>query len=190
MILRRLLEQAVFDNAMARLDESLAEQGIVRPAAADRAIVFIDLSGFTALTETEGDARAATLGSRFVELVQEAALHHAGRLVKMLGDGAMLHFRRPEDAVAAALAIVAGAPAHGLPPARAGIATGPVIGRDGDYFGRTVNVAARLADAVPAGGVWLDATTAAQAGRPLQPAGRRVLKGLLEPVEVFGVVSP
>jgi adenylate cyclase len=187
LILRRLLEQAVFDNAMARLDESLAEQGITRPASADRTIAFIDLSGFTALTEAEGDARAATLGSRFVELVQEAALHHAGRLVKLLGDGAMLHFRRPEDAVAAALAIIAGAPGHGLPPARAGIATGPVIGRDGDYFGRTVNMAARLADAVPAGGIWLDAATAAHAGRPLVPAGRRSLKGLVEPVEVFGL---
>ncbi len=193
LILRRLLEQTVFDNAMARLDESLAEQGIRRPAAADRTIVFIDLSGFTALTETEGDARAATLGSHFVELVQEAAIHHAGRLVKLLGDGAMLHFRRADDAVAAALAIVAGAPGHNLPPARAGIATGPVVGRDGDYFGRTVNIAARLADAVPAGGVWLDAATAAHAGMRLEPAGRRVLKGMLEPVEVFGVagaVSP
>ncbi len=187
LILRRLLEQAVFDNAMARLDESLAEQGIVRPAAAARTIVFIDLSSFTALTETEGDTMAATLGGRFVELVQETVLHHSGRLVKLLGDGAMLHFRRPEHAVAAALAIVAGASAHDLPPARAGIATGPVVGRDGDYFGRTVNIAARLADVVPAGAVWLDAATAANAGRPLEPAGRRALKGLLEPVEVFGV---
>ncbi len=189
LILRRLLEQAVFDNAVARLDESLAEQGIARPAAAERTIVFVDLSGFTALTEAEGDARAAMLGSRLVELVQEAATHHAGRLVKLLGDGAMLHFRRPGDAVAAALAIVRDAAGHGLPPARAGIATGPVAGRDGDYFGRTVNVAARLADAAPAGGVWLDAATAAAAGRTLAPAGRRSLKGLLEPVEVFAVAG-
>jgi adenylate cyclase len=65
--------------------------------------------------------------------------------VKSLGDGVMLFFTEPAAAVRFALRMVEEVPAADLPPAHAGIDAGPVIFQDGDYFGRTVNLAARIA---------------------------------------------
>ena len=66
--------------------------------------------------------------------------------MKWLGDGVMFYFREPTDAVLAALDMVEGVASHDLPPARVGLHAGPVVFQDGDYFGRTVNLAARIAD--------------------------------------------
>ena len=78
----------------------------------------------------------------------------------------------------------------GLSPARAGMAEGPVIQRDGDYFGRTVNLAARLVDRAPPGQVIVAAETAAQIGDEglvLHEAGVHELAGLPNPMPVFRV---
>jgi adenylate cyclase len=66
--------------------------------------------------------------------------------VKWLGDGVMFYFREPAAAVLAAVEMVEAVGSHGLPPAHVGIHAGPVIFQDGDYFGRTVNLAARIAE--------------------------------------------
>jgi class 3 adenylate cyclase len=66
--------------------------------------------------------------------------------VKWLGDGARFYFREPADAVLAALEMTALVERHGLPPAHVGIHAGPVVFQEGDDFGRTVNVAARIAE--------------------------------------------
>jgi adenylate cyclase len=66
--------------------------------------------------------------------------------VKWLGDGVMFYFGEPGHGVLAALEMVEGAATQGLPPARVGIHAGPVVFQEGDYFGRTVNIAARIAD--------------------------------------------
>lgn len=58
----------------------------------------------------------------------------------------MLHFREPGQAVAAALDLVDATPMAGLPPSRVGMTSGPVVYRDGDYFGRAVNMASRITD--------------------------------------------
>ncbi len=84
---------------------------------------------------------AAVLG----ELVQRSANDHGGRPVKWLGDGVMLYFTRPEEAVMSALELAERVPGAGLPQTHTGIDAGPVIVQDGDYFGRTVNTAARIA---------------------------------------------
>ena len=63
----------------------------------------------------------------------------------MLGDGVCFHFRDPRDAVLASLEIVRSVGPRGLPPAHIGVNAGPVIYDEGDYFGRTVNIAARIA---------------------------------------------
>jgi adenylate cyclase len=57
----------------------------------------------------------------------------------------MFFFKRPREAVLSALEMVQKAPAAGLPPAHVGIHAGPIVVQDGDYFGRTVNLAARIA---------------------------------------------
>jgi class 3 adenylate cyclase len=142
---RRLLEQLVYDNLVARFEEALDATRATRARSAPhQAICFVDLSGFTARTESLGDDEAASVGSALTEIAQAQSTIHRGSLVKPLGDGAMLRFARPGDAVRGALGVVNGARERKLPPARAGIAEGPVIMQDGDYYGRTVNRASGL----------------------------------------------
>lgn len=73
-------------------------------------------------------------------------MQHGGRPVKWLGDGVMLYFREPGPGVVAALEMVDGVAAAGLPPAHVGLHAGPVVFQAGDYYGQTVNVAARIAE--------------------------------------------
>jgi adenylate cyclase len=73
--------------------------------------------------------------------------------VKWLGDGVMFYFREPKDAVLASLEMVEAVGRQGLPPAHVGIHAGPVVFQEGDYFGRTVNLAARIGDCARPGEV-------------------------------------
>jgi adenylate cyclase len=107
---------------------------------------FLDLTGYTQLTEERGDEAAADLAARLAGLVRRSAQEHDGLPVKWLGDGVMTYFRAPADAVLAALEMAEVVVRQGLPPAHVGIHAGPVVVQDGDYFGRTVNLAARIAD--------------------------------------------
>jgi adenylate cyclase len=107
---------------------------------------FLDITGYTRLTEERGDEAAADLAARLAGLVRRSSLEHGGTPVKWLGDGVMFYFRAPGDAVLAAVEMVEVVGSHGLPPAHVGIHAGPVVFQDGDYFGRTVNLAARIAD--------------------------------------------
>jgi adenylate cyclase len=66
--------------------------------------------------------------------------------VKWLGDGVMFYFPDPGQGVQAALDMVKSVAAEALPPARVGIHAGPVVFQEGDYFGRTVNIASRIAE--------------------------------------------
>jgi adenylate cyclase len=101
---------------------------------------------YTRLTEERGDEAAADLAARLARLVRRSAQEHDGTPVKWLGDGVMFYFREPGAAVRSAVEMVEVVGSHGLPPAHVGIHSGPVIFQDGDYFGRTVNLAARIAD--------------------------------------------
>lgn len=189
LLMRRFLEQAVFENLVDRVEETLAESDIIRSEQApQRTIVFVDLSGYTRLTEESGDQRAAEHGTRLVDIAQDSAARSDGQIVKSLGDGAMLRFADPAAAVLAALDIVDGAREAGLPPARAGIATGAVVLRDGDCFGRTVNQAARLVDATGPGTVRTTEGVRKSAGSSsvvFREAGTIELKGFDEPVPTF-----
>jgi adenylate cyclase len=110
------------------------------------AMCFLDITGYTRLTEERGDEAAADLATTLATLVRQCSQEHDGTPVKWLGDGVMFYFREPGNAVLAALAMVAAVRRHGLPPAHVGIHAGPVIFQDGDYFGRTVNLASRIAE--------------------------------------------
>jgi adenylate cyclase len=79
-------------------------------------------------------------------LVERTSVRHGGRPVKWLGDGVMFFFKDPGPGVVAALEMVAGVAEAGLPPAHVGLHAGPVIFQGGDYYGQTVNLAARIAE--------------------------------------------
>jgi adenylate cyclase len=110
------------------------------------AMCFLDIAGYTRLTEERGDEAAADLAARLAHLVRRSSQEHGGTPVKWLGDGVMFYFREPGDAVLAAVEMVTVVRSHALPPAHVGIHAGPVVFQEGDYFGRTVNIAARIAD--------------------------------------------
>lgn len=133
----------IIEHLEMAVDESTASEPKTHKSSA---IAFLDLTGYTQLTEERGDAAAADFALRLAELVQEVTGRYNGRPVKLLGDGVMLHFASPLDAVMCAFELVDRTLEVGLPPAHVGVNAGPVIVRDGDYFGRTVNIAARIAD--------------------------------------------
>ncbi len=133
----------IVEHVEMAVDESSAGEPRAHKSSA---IVFFDLTGYTQLTEERGDAAAADFALRLAELVQEVAARYNGRPVKLLGDGVMLHFADSSDAVMCAFELVERTLEAGLPPAHVGVNAGPVIVRDGDYFGRTVNIASRIAD--------------------------------------------
>lgn len=115
----------------------------------DRAFAFVDLCGFTAFTERHGDERAVLVLAELRMALREVAARRGVRVVKWLGDGAMLSSTMP-DAVAALVVEVDHRMSTAIPSlaVRAGMDNGPVIMFEGDdYIGRPVNVASRLCDA-------------------------------------------
>jgi len=144
-IYRGQQEHAWSQSALADVEEALERAGLLDRLHRPPAVSFLDLTGFTRLTEERGDEAAAELAEALASLVRRRSQEHGGQPVKWLGDGVMFYFADPGESVLAALEMVDGVATEALPPARVGIDAGPVIFQDGDYFGRTVNVAARIA---------------------------------------------
>ena len=147
--------------------------------------LFADLVGFTALSIEQGDERAAEVATRFQRDVRALAGRHGAKVVKSLGDGAMICAQDAGDAVRLGLELANGL--DGLPPVRVGVNTGPAVERDGDYFGSTVNLAARLSQAARGGEVLLtDATRSAarRRGPRLEQRGERTFRNT-QPVVVY-----
>lgn len=128
------------------VEGALERADLYRSVHRPPAICFLDITGYTRLTEERGDEAAADLAMKLERLVRRCSQEHGGQPVKWLGDGVMLYFREPGSAVLASLDMVEGVATDDLPPAHIGLHAGPVVFQDGDYFGRTVNLAARIAD--------------------------------------------
>jgi class 3 adenylate cyclase len=139
-------EHAWTQGLVEHVEGALERAGLHRRLDRPPAMCFLDITGYTRLTEERGDEAAADLAARLARLVRRSAQEHDGTPVKWLGDGVMFYFREPAAAVLAALEMTEGVGRHGLPPAHVGIHAGPVIFQEGDYFGRTVNLAARIAE--------------------------------------------
>src|SRR5262245_33770157 len=126
-------------------EQTLASSGYVpQRRGTDPAVAFADLTGFTALAEQRGDATAADVALRLAELAGGIAEIHGGRVVKLLGDGVLMRFGGAVSAADASLDLLDRLAASDLPAGHIGVAEGPIIARDGDIFGRTVNLAARI----------------------------------------------
>ena len=180
--------QAWMRNFFESFEMGMERAGLYQAVDRPPAICFLDLSGYTRLTEQRGDAVAADLAGRLSRLVQGTSVRHGGKPIKWLGDGVMFHFREPGPGVVAALDMVDGASEAGLPPAHVGLHSGPVLFQEGDYFGRTVNVAARIADYARQNEVLVsDDVVAASPDVPgvaFEAIGPVELKGLTETVSL------
>jgi adenylate cyclase len=144
-VYRAQSEHTWMANVVEAVEATLEKAGLHRSISHPPAMCFLDLSGYTRLTEERGDEAAADMAASLGQLVQRGSHGHGGRAVKWLGDGVMVYFREPAAAVIFSLEILEQIPATDLPPAHVGIDAGPLIFQDGDYFGRTVNMAARIA---------------------------------------------
>lgn len=138
----RVWTATLIDGFEATLEEAGLHSRLERPPA----ICFLDISGYTRLTQERGDDAAADLAGTLARLVERSSVRHGGKPIKWLGDGVMFYFRDPGPGVRAALEMVDALAAAGLPPAHVGLHAGPVLFQAGDYFGQTVNLSARIAD--------------------------------------------
>jgi adenylate cyclase len=184
---RRHRQHVWLDHSIGHLERILEAKGLYQRLDTPPCVCFVDLTGFTRLTEEQGDAAAAELAGRLAALVEGISRRHGGRPVRWLGDGGMLVFREPEAAVAAAMAMVAQATHRGLPPTHIGIHAGPVVFQDGDIYGSTVNIAARLSARAGPGEVLVSRPVADRIPQPgrLEPVGAVELKGVAHPLEVW-----
>jgi adenylate cyclase len=180
-------------------------QGVGGFETADLAVGFIDLVGYTALSQRLSTAQLAHLVSEFETTAQDAVIARDGRLVKLIGDAVMYVAVDAEPAIDIALRLLEAFSERSEQIApRGGIAVGEILTRGGDNYGPVVNLASRIADlAVPSeilvssdvhtrvefGGA--DGSKTLGPGRAgtylFESAGRRTLKGFDEPVKLYSV---
>lgn len=188
----RYLEQRFVAGIVEGIERFLASRDVVPmpQSQGPPAIVFVDLSGFTRLTEERGDEAAVRSATSLQRQADAVATRRGGRLVKLLGDGALLRFSEVERGVEAALDLVETMGAGGSVSAHAGIHTGPVIERDLDLFGRTVNLASRIASVAGRGEVLASRAVVEavdDASLRFERVDERSLKGISERVTLFRV---
>jgi adenylate cyclase len=153
------------------------------------AMCFLDITGYTNLTSERGDQAAANVAEHLRRVVQQPAMAHGGRAVKWLGDGVMFYFPDPGAGVSAAVEMVSGVESAGLPQAHVGLHAGPVVFQEGDYYGNTVNIAARIGEYARPGEVLVSQEVVDQAGERSSAGFTEIgdvrLKGVTDPVFLY-----
>ncbi len=156
--------------------------------------VFADLAGFTALTEAHGDAEAIEIASDFTARVRQLLPEYEAEEIKTIGDEVMIRVEDPVKAVNLGMRIVDELAFHGSPPVRVGMHSGAAVRRDGDWFGATVNLASRVADAAKPGEVLLTGQTSQKVaggeGFAIEEYGSRYFKHVPEPIPVYRAITP
>jgi adenylate cyclase len=155
--------------------------------------VFADIAGYTALTEAHGDADAAELAATFCREISEVAGARGGEVIKTIGDAVMVRHPDPSEAVFLGLAAAHDAIAgHGFPAVRVGMHHGPALAREGDWFGATVNLAARVAGMAAGGEVLVTGSVRAAAGDlegiDFQSRGEHRMRNVPTPVALFAAL--
>lgn len=185
-LLGHFIEQDVIGHMETDLAESTPEEGRVRVA-----ILFADLAGYARLTVERGDEAALAAVERFVEAVEQS-LPADARVIKTLGDEVMVV--GPDAAGLAGWAVgLRSAIVPGDPPPRIGIHYGEALYRDGDYYGREINQAARVVARAGGGEVLVTRPVVEVAagvdGVKFERIGEVGLKGFSEPTELFTASS-
>jgi adenylate cyclase len=175
-------------SAQSEVISALERGGGRLPGSREVAVCFADLVGFTRLGEEVPPDELGRLAVRLEALATEAAKPPV-RLVKTIGDAAMLASPEAEPLLEAALALVDAADAEGedFPQLRAGAAIGLALPRAGDWFGRPVNLASRITAIARPGSVLAEREVreSARDAYGWSYAGERRLRGIREPVPLF-----
>lgn len=158
------------------------------PVRVRRTFAFLDLSGFTALTATEGDERSVAVLGVFRGALRKTCSRRGVRIAKWLGDGAMLVGVETTPVASAAMELMCASDlATENVSVKCGITAGPVILLEGDdYIGHAVNMAARLCDMARGGQVLADPVVvgALPAWARAEEPQQMVVRGVAPPVEV------
>ena len=175
-------------NIIGGFEQLMAKAGIHSTLERPPVICFLDITGYTRLTQEMGDDAAAELAATVARLVQRNSVQHGGKPIKWLGDGVMFYFDHPGPGVRAALQMAEAIPAAGLPPVHVGMSSGPVLFQEGDYFGQTVNLSARIADYARPGEVLVTRSVVEASDEPdigFREIGPVDLKGVASSTELF-----
>lgn len=177
--------QLIRSDVVSRVELSSGEL----PGSHEVAVAFADLSGFTRLSEQLDPERVGALVRRFDRLVQ-ATMPPEVRHVKTIGDAAMLVCPDPGTLVESVGRLVVAAGSHGseLPRIHAGITCGRAVTREGDWHGGPVNLASRLAEATPAGQVFVTKDVRDLTEGRFRYVGHMRLRGISEPLQLFSLV--
>jgi adenylate cyclase len=177
--LQHFVEQDVIGHMESDLDDDAPDLGRLRVA-----IAFADLAGYTRLTEEAGEEEAVDAVERFVEAV-ENTLPDDARVIKTIGDEVMVVGSDPAALTDWAVGFQTLVNERPLP--RIGIHHGETLYRDGDYYGREVNLAARVAARAAGGEVLVTRPVVETAGSHLEfeAIGQVRLKGFADPTELF-----
>jgi adenylate cyclase len=158
------------------------------PGSREIAVCFADLVGFTRLGEEVPPDELGRLAVRLETLASEVAAPPV-RLIKTIGDAAMLTSLEPEPLLDATLDLLDAAEAEDddFPQLRAGIAIGPALSRAGDWFGRPVNLASRITSIARPGSLLAEREVreSARESYHWSYAGEQRLRGVREPVPLF-----
>ena len=172
---------------------ALERSGGQLPGSRDVTVCFADLVGFTRLGEEVAPAELTRLALRLEALASDAA-EPPVRLVKTIGDAAMLASPEPEPLLDAALSLIDAADAAGgdIPQLRIGAALGQAVPRAGDWFGRPVNLASRITEIARPGSLLVDGHVhqSARGAFDWSFAGERQLRGIRDPVALFRARRP
>lgn len=190
---RRAMVRAVREDMLLHLDPDAPRQAHPgQPAQLRLAVMFLDISSYTPITEVMGDAVAANIVERFSELVHEEAARSDGRIVDRVGDAFLLVFPDPRAAIICGLEIERRASAEPrFPAVRGAVHWGDLLYREGGYVGGSLNIASRVATQATPHQILATAAARAEAGDlagvTFAPLGTRRFKGLTEEVELFEV---
>jgi len=153
-------------------------------------VAFVDLAGFSAITDVYGDASAIAVLGRFEELVRQA-LGGVAPPIKWMGDEAMFGFPDPATALQVLGRLLPACRSEPrIPLTRTGIHHGPVLRRSNDLFGSTVNIAARIAALASPGQLLATRPVAAIAvasGIVALDIGKVALRSIVEHVPLYSI---
>ena len=186
-IYQRYLEHETVKSVTERMEAAMVGSPLTASRPRDPSVVFIDIVGFTVLSGDGGDREAADLAQHFGDHLMELTSAYSGRLIKTMGDGAMLFFDNGAQAVRACLQLQRDLEPHGFPPIRVGINRGPVVAQAGDFYGNTINVAARITDYARPREVLVSSAVLPDGaeGVDLEEIGEVTLKGVALPVRLY-----